>query len=53
MCSSCAGSRCDERGSVGVTNQYRWVQWNRHKRVYDLVLAGVVVAYLVAFVGSH
>lgn len=34
-----------------MTNSYRWVQWNRHKLVYDLVLAGLVVAYLGLFVG--
>ncbi|MFG0257725.1 MAG: Rieske 2Fe-2S domain-containing protein [Phycisphaerales bacterium JB043] len=30
--------------------QYRWVQWNRHKRVYDRILIGAVVAYLVVFI---
>ncbi len=34
-----------------MTNAYRWVQWNRHKRVYDGVLAGVLAAYIVGFVG--
>jgi sulfoxide reductase heme-binding subunit YedZ len=34
-----------------VTNAYRWVQWNRHKRVYDGVLAGVLAAYIAGFVG--
>lgn len=30
--------------------QYRAVQWNRHKRVYDGLLAAGVVIYLAAFV---
>ncbi|GAB4549574.1 MAG: hypothetical protein Tsb0013_10900 [Phycisphaerales bacterium] len=30
---------------------YRAVQWNAHKKVYDLVLAGGVLLFLVAFVG--
>lgn len=34
-----------------MTNAYRWVQWNRHKRVYDLTLAGVLLAYVLGFVG--
>lgn len=34
-----------------MTNAYRWVQWNRHKRVYDGVLAGVLAAYIAGFVG--
>lgn len=34
-----------------MTHAYRWVQWNRHKRIYDAVLATVVVAYLAGFVG--
>src|SRR5262245_20599741 len=29
--------------------EYRAVQWNRQKRVYDLVLVGGVAAYLVVF----
>ncbi len=32
-----------------MTDAYRLVQWNRHKRVYDLVLAGAVVGYLAVF----
>lgn len=35
-----------------MTNHYRWVQWNRHKVVYDLVLAGAVVAILLASIGT-
>lgn len=33
-----------------MTNAYRSVQWNRHKRVYDLALAVGVVALIGAFV---
>ena len=29
---------------------YRAVQWTPHKKVYDLVLAGLVLSYIVAFV---
>jgi sulfoxide reductase heme-binding subunit YedZ len=32
-----------------VTVSYRLVQWNRHKRVYDMVLLGAMVAYLAGF----
>ena len=32
--------------------QYRAVLWNRQKRVYDATVAGGVVAYLAAFVGT-
>lgn len=35
-----------------MTNQYRVVQWNRHKRVYDLLIALFVGLYLVIFVGA-
>ena len=39
-------------GGVGaVSNTYKWIQWNRHKKVYDLVLIGACFAYLVVFVG--
>jgi len=34
-----------------MTNAYRWVQWNKHKRVYDAVIVGGVVAYIAGFVG--
>jgi len=34
-----------------VTNAYRWVQWNAHKRVYDAVLGAACAAYLALFVG--
>ncbi|OWY71669.1 (2Fe-2S)-binding protein [cyanobacterium TDX16] len=30
---------------------YVAVQWNRHKRVYDVLVAGGVVAFLVVFIG--
>jgi nitrite reductase/ring-hydroxylating ferredoxin subunit/DMSO/TMAO reductase YedYZ heme-binding membrane subunit len=32
-----------------VTNAYRAVQWNRHKKVYDLLIAGGVLGYLLLF----
>ncbi|MCB9845165.1 MAG: ferric reductase-like transmembrane domain-containing protein [Phycisphaeraceae bacterium] len=34
-----------------MTVTYRWVQWNRHKRRYDAVLAAIVAGYLVTFIG--
>ena len=34
-----------------MTHAYRWVQWNRHKRVYDAVLVGAILCYLAGFVG--
>lgn len=34
-----------------MTNAYRWVQWNRHKKIYDLLLVGGLVSYIVGFVG--
>lgn len=34
-----------------MTNSYRWVQWNRHKRIYDAMLVAGVLAYLAGFVG--
>lgn len=34
-----------------MTAGYRWVQWNRHKRVYDTVLAAGILAYLAVFIG--
>lgn len=33
-----------------MTNAYRAVQWNGHKRIYDLVIALSVTLYLVLFV---
>lgn len=32
-----------------MTNAYRWVQWNRAKRTYDLVLAAALIGYLASF----
>ncbi len=29
---------------------YTWVQWSRHKRVYDAVVAGAAIAYVIGFV---
>lgn len=34
-----------------MTNQYRWVQWNRHKKIYDAIVVAAVVLYLAVFVG--
>ncbi|MEM9065642.1 MAG: Rieske 2Fe-2S domain-containing protein [Planctomycetota bacterium] len=31
--------------------EYKLVQWNRHKRLYDLVIASAIALYLVLFVG--
>jgi methionine sulfoxide reductase heme-binding subunit len=31
--------------------QYQAIGWNRQKRIYDSVLAGLIVAYLAVFVG--
>ncbi len=33
-----------------MTAAYKWVQWNAHKRTYDLIMAGAIVAYLAVFV---
>jgi len=33
-----------------MTNAYRWVQWNTHKKTYDLLLAALCLAYLLLFV---
>lgn len=30
---------------------YTWVQWSRHKRVYDAVMAGGALLYVLVFVG--
>jgi sulfoxide reductase heme-binding subunit YedZ len=32
-----------------VSVGYTWVQWNRHKRIYDLILLAGVVLYLAVF----
>ncbi len=34
-----------------MTASYRWVQWNRHKLVYDALLVTGCVLYLAVFVG--
>lgn len=34
-----------------MTNAYRVVQWNPHKKIYDLILIASVVFYLITFVG--
>ncbi|MFI4871493.1 MAG: Rieske 2Fe-2S domain-containing protein [Phycisphaerales bacterium JB061] len=34
-----------------MSNRYVLVQWNAHKKVYDLAIAFTVVAYLAVFVG--
>ena len=33
-----------------MSHAYRRVQWNRHKRVYDAVMLGAILAYLAGFV---
>ena len=35
-----------------MSNAYRAVQWNTHKRMYDIVLVGAVVGYIAVFVGA-
>lgn len=35
-----------------MTNAYKPVQWNRHKRVYDSVLVAGIALYLAVFVGG-
>jgi nitrite reductase/ring-hydroxylating ferredoxin subunit len=35
-----------------VTSAYRAVQWNRHKKVYDLWIAGGVLLYLALFLAG-
>jgi len=34
-----------------MTNTYKAVQWNTHKRYYDLILLGIIGGYLLSFVG--
>ncbi|XAL99557.1 ferric reductase-like transmembrane domain-containing protein [Phycisphaeraceae bacterium D3-23] len=34
-----------------MSNAYTWVQWNKHKKVYDVLLAVSVVGYLAVFIG--
>ncbi|MEM1166773.1 MAG: Rieske 2Fe-2S domain-containing protein [Planctomycetota bacterium] len=34
-----------------MTAKYVWVQWNRHKKVYDLLVVGAVVLSILGFVG--
>ena len=34
-----------------MSNAYTWVQWNKHKKVYDVLLALGVVGYLAVFMG--
>lgn len=33
-----------------MTNQYKTVQWNAHKKIYDAVIISVVIAYLLTFI---
>ena len=35
-----------------MSSSYTWVQWNRHKKVYDLVLAGTCAVFLAVFIGG-
>lgn len=34
-----------------MSNSYRLVQWNHHKRVYDVIMLGGIALYLMTFVG--
>lgn len=34
-----------------MSASYRAVQWNPHKKVYDAVLTGAVLAYVIGFIG--
>lgn len=34
-----------------MTASYRWVQWNKHKKVYDLAIGIACLAFLGVFVG--
>ncbi|MEM8756555.1 MAG: Rieske 2Fe-2S domain-containing protein [Planctomycetota bacterium] len=34
-----------------MSTTYRWVQWNRHKKIYDAVLAACIAVSIAAFVG--
>lgn len=35
-----------------MSESYRLVQWNKHKRVYDAVMIAAVAGFVVAFVGA-
>jgi len=35
-----------------VTNQYRWVSWNRHKKIYDAAVVSGIVLGIGGFVGA-
>jgi sulfoxide reductase heme-binding subunit YedZ len=35
-----------------MSNAYRTVQWNAHKRAYDLIMVGGIVAYMAIFVAG-
>ncbi|MFG0283538.1 MAG: Rieske 2Fe-2S domain-containing protein [Phycisphaerales bacterium JB039] len=35
-----------------MSARYTWVQWNRHKRIYDAVAAAGVALYLLVFIGA-
>lgn len=34
-----------------MSDRYRAVQWDRHKRLFDLVVVGAIASYLIVFVG--
>lgn len=34
-----------------MTHSYKWIQWNRHKRVYDACIALACASYLAIFFG--
>jgi hypothetical protein len=40
-----------ELGETQMSVQYQAVGWNRQKRIYDAVLVGGVLAYLILFAG--
>ena len=33
-----------------MTASYRWVQWNTHKKIYDLILVSAIALYIATFV---
>lgn len=35
-----------------MTHSYVWVQWNRHKRVYDVAMVGAMVLYVGMFIAA-
>ncbi len=35
-----------------MTNSYQLVQWNQHKKIYDLIMVTAIAVYLVTFVAA-